>query len=256
MDALAKAEGEAATIKIVDRASSMRAAAIHAQLTRAGMVLEHARIGLLRPFLDAQTAINQAAKTASSRIALTKGALNAQLTSYDTAQRALAAQAEAKRLREQKERDDARQAELKRLERIRFEEQEAQKRMAQELLDRAMAEQAKPSYVPAPFVIDLDDEEPPPPPGKSEVDRQIEALRHAPILPSLPIVAPKIGGLIFRQSLRIVSTDLEQLPDSFVTRTPDLTRLRETYCTGWKDGAPLPECPGVVFEVVKTPVSR
>jgi hypothetical protein len=68
-------------------------------------------------------------------------------------------------------------------------------------------------------------------------------------------VAAKPTGLAFKCSLRIASVDVNKLPDPFVVKTANQQAIRATYVTGWRDGDPIPEVPGVVFEVERMPVS-
>lgn len=264
MAALAVAELKAARLKISDQASAQDAAALQAELTKAGVALEKERVALLRPFLDAQNAINAAAKTASSRIALTKGAVNAQLVSWDTAQKKLAEEAEKLR-QAQIEREAAeRQAEINRLEKLRREELAEAERKAAELLK---AQQAAAASAPPPSaaMISLDDDAPapveeiddaPPPAEVSDTERQLVSLRHTPYSAPPLVPAPKVSGIAFRSTLKIASINVAGLPDSFVTRIANEKLLRDTYITGWKEGSPLPACPGVVFQISTTPVSR
>ena len=255
MAALAVAEQRAAKLRVSDQASADEAGALQAELTKAGVALEKERLALLRPFLDAQNAINAAAKTASARIMLTKGAVNAQLVSWDTAQKKLADEAEKARQAEIKRQAEERQKQLNRLETLRKEEIAAADRKAAEMIRN------QPPPPPPPTAsIDLDDEDDgpiePPPVEQTQTQKELTALRFAPIVAPPPVVAPKVAGLVFRSSLKIASINMTILPESFITMTPNETLLRATYVTGWKEGAPIPVCPGVVFEVVKTPVSR
>ncbi len=257
MAALAVAEQRAAKLRVSDQASAAEAAVLQAELTKAGVALEKDRLALLRPFIDAQNAINTAAKTASARISLTKGAVNAQLVSWDTAQKKLAEEAERLRQAEIKRQAEERQKELNRLETLRREEIAEADRRAAELI-RAQP----PAPPPSAASIDLDDEDiddgpgEPPAPVQSQTEKDLVSLRHAPIFAPPAVVAPKVAGLVFRSSLKIASIDINVLPESFIIMTPNETLLRATYVTGWKEGAPIPVCPGVVFEIVKTPVSR
>ncbi len=98
-------------------------------------------------------------------------------------------------------------------------------------------------------------EEPPPaedmpPPEPSPVEQQIAALKHAPA-----VVAKAPSGVSFRETLEVESVDVKLLPEPFVIRTANEKGIRATFCTGWKPGAPMPECAGVKFVVKKIAVS-
>ena len=279
---LAAAEQEIAALKITDQASAQHAAELQGMLTRAGTALDTERLKLLRPFLDTQKAINAAAQNVAARIELSKRAVKAELTRYDDAQRRLAEEAERRRREEAAAAERARQAEIARLERIAREEREANERRARELMERQEAERrrleaeqaaalaARPKVA---LNLDLDEPEPlsagtallgqesldlgdePPPMEKSETERRIEALQ-VPVAPAPPIVAPKLKGLSFRSWVEIVRTDPSLLPDSLVTRVPDTKAIRAAYIASWKQGDPLPVCPGVVFEIKRESITR
>lgn len=102
---------------------------------------------------------------------------------------------------------------------------------------------------PAPEEIEWGDAAPAEPPPKTATELAIEAVKHAPA-----VVVERPRGVAFRVSLRHVVTDLAKLPEPFVKRQANDMAIRATYCTGWKDGEPLPECPGCRFEIERTPV--
>lgn len=105
---------------------------------------------------------------------------------------------------------------------------------------------------PASSAIDLDDLDIPDdlPPQKTEAEQALEAAKYAPApAPVKPV------GVAFRATLRIASIDVNKLPDMFVVRTANEKALRATFCTGYKDGDPLPTCDGVVFAVDRVPIS-
>lgn len=293
MAALETAEAQLAVFRIVDDASADDAAKLQKFLTSSGTALDAARMQLLRPLIDARDEINAAARNAAARIELSKSSIKAKLTAWSNAQRALAAERERKRQEEEARLRRERQAEIDRLERIRQAEIAEAKRKADALLreqqeaerlridaenKRLEAEKAAaaksavddldedvdpitlphlPIPGPEPLRADYDEVFPPPPPEKSETEKRLEVLRiEEAKKPAAPIVAPKIQGVAFRTTLEIVSTDIDQLPESFVTRTVNLQELRKVYVTGWKEGAAVPVCPGVVFNVKRESVTR
>jgi len=101
-------------------------------------------------------------------------------------------------------------------------------------------------------IMEFDDapEMPATPPQKTETEKRIEELQHAPA-----VVAPKPAGVSFRALLVATVTDASKLPDIFVDRVPKMKAIRAALCDGWKDGDPLPVLDGVKFEVSRTPVS-
>jgi hypothetical protein len=236
---LREVEARIAALKVADAATAQEAADLQGRLTKAGTMLESKRQELIAPVLDQQRKINALAKGPAERIERAKQVLKAQLTAYDTEQRRIAAEAER-----------AQQAELARLEKIRREEEAAALAKARKAARIAAENAARAPKV----ALDLDDEEPPPapePPPKTEVEKQIEVVRHAPA-----VVAPKVQGLAWKVTLVPVVVDVNKVPEMFVVRTPNLQALRSTFCTGWKEGMPVPECSGVRFDVRKEPVTR
>lgn len=107
---------------------------------------------------------------------------------------------------------------------------------------------------PEPVNNDLDfgfDEPPAPePPAKTEVQRQLEAVVHAPA-----VVEQKPSGVRHIARLRIKSINVAELPELFLVITANEAKLRSTFVVGWKDGDPIPEVSGVVFEVERTVAS-
>lgn len=102
---------------------------------------------------------------------------------------------------------------------------------------------------PPPMEVSFDDEAAAEPPPKTATELAIEAVKHAPA-----VVVERPRGVAFRVSLRHVVTDLAKLPEPFVKRQANDMAIRAAYCTGYKDGEPLPVCPGVRFEVERTPI--
>lgn len=239
-----------ASLKIVDAVTAQGAADLQVRLTKAKKALEDTRKELLRPFLDAQTAINNAAKPVGTRIDAAVAQLKGMQTAYDDEQRRKAEEAERHR-----------QAELARLERLRQQEQEAADRKAKEIADAAAkAEQERLAKLSAEqkaqeALLDFDDppelpELPPEPLPKTETEQKIEKLKFAPV--PVPV---KAVGIMYRVTLRIKMIDVMKLPDVFVQRVAKEADIRKLYCVGWREGQPIPECSGVVFEIDKQPVS-
>ena len=287
MGRLIEMEAQVASFKITDHESAQAAADLQKALTKAGTGLDAARLALLRPILDTRDAINGAAANATARIELSKRAIKSLLTAYQTAQEELAAAKERARWAEEQRLERERQAEIRRLQAIEDERVAEANRQAAALLKRqaeeaeraAQAERERLAALkPAP-AENLDDDEPhlynaprpgpeplrtdidlddisKPPVEKTEDQKRLEQLKFAPVPAAAPIVAPKIAGTAFRTTVEIVSTDIDQLPEAFVTRTVNLKAIRDAYTVGWKAGSPLPVCPGVVFQIKREPITR
>ncbi len=235
-----------AVLKITDAASAQAAADLQVRLTSAGKLLEAARVESKRPFLEIERKIDEAARGPQKRIEDAKKALQHAQIQFDIDQRRIAAEAEAKR-----------QAEIKRLEEKRAEEErEAQRKAAEiaaEQKRRDAETQAAAAKAGAAPEIDIDfgdDPVAPPPPAKTDTEIALERAKFTPAP-----VAPKPTGVAFRTTLRAVVTDVSKLPEPFVVRSAKDTAIYATYCQGWKEGDPMPECPGVRFEVNRTAVS-
>ena len=228
LSTLKSVEDQIATLTITDAQSAQNAANLQTRLTDAGKKLNQTRLELKRPFMAQCDAIDAAAKQPSARIETAKGALSRALTAYDEQQKKIAAEAER-----------ARKAELARLEEVRlneeYEAREKAAKLAKELASRPAATQ--------PVWDDEPDEAPPP----TATETAIAAVKFAPTA-----VAAKPSGVRFKTTLVPVVEDLRLLPDAFVERLPKMAALKATFCAGFKDGDPMPVCPGVRFDVSKT----
>lgn len=226
LDTLADVEQRVAALKVVDATTCQQAADLQTRLTAAGRKLEEARKVVKEPFLAKCREIDVAAKEPATRIEAAKDRLKRVLLAYSEEQ-------DRKRRLE----EEARRKEIARLEELkRKEELEAQERA------RKIAESAKKAEIPV-MELDFDDQ-------PTETQKAIDAAK---IVPMPEPVAPV--GVSFRTSLRIAEVKVDGLPVEFVIRTADMALLRKTFCTGWKDGDPIPKCDGVVFQVEKTPIS-
>jgi hypothetical protein len=259
-NALASIGERVKALKIVDATTAQMASDLQRRVTDAGKQLEKARKELKEPFLAAGRAIDAAASKPEATIARLKSDLQDGITAFTVAEAARIAKIEADR-----------QAEIKRLQAIADAEKKRQDELAAKLAEearinaeadarekaRAEAENEKKRLagLPMPLDLGLDDDEPeepvaPPPPIKSEAQIALEAALHAPVA-----VAAKIAGSAMRVTLEIASVDVTQLPEPFVERIAKMQAIRSTYTVGWKEGNVLPVCPGVVFEIKRTPVS-
>lgn len=237
LSSLRECETQIASLKITDAPSAQLAATLNSRLTTAGKMLEDTRAKLKAPVLEQGRKIDEAAKAPAARIATAKATLQRALTAYDQEQQRIALNAEI-----------ARRKELDRLEKLRLAEEAAARAKTEELA-RLAAEAAKKATAPA-LEVDFDDDVPAEPPPKTEIEKQIEQVKHAPAA-----VVERPAGTTYRVSLRHTVTDVKALPEPFVIRTANDMAIRAAFCAGYVDGAPLPECPGVKFHVERTAVS-
>lgn len=238
LSSLKECETQIAALKITDATSAQLAATLQARLTTAGKMLEDTRARLKAPVLEQGRKIDEAAKAPAARIVAAKTALQRALTAYDQEQQ-----------RKAREAEEARQAELRRLEQVRLAEERAAKAKADELA-RLAAEAAKKAEVPALDVDFGDDELPSEPPPKTATEIAIEQIKHAPA-----VVVERPAGVTYRVSLRHTVTDVKALPSPFQIVTANDMAIRAAFCSGYRDGEPLPECAGVKFHVERTPIA-
>jgi hypothetical protein len=239
---LAAAEKQVAELRITDAQSAQAAANMLARLTSAGKQLDEARMALKRPYLDINAKIDEVARGPQGRIDAAKKTLQKAQIQFDIDQRRAAAEAEERR-----------QAEIRRLEEQRAaEERETQRKAAAILAEQKRIADAAKASAPsdAPPEIDVDFGDAPAPPPKTETELALERAKFAPA----PAAAKPVG-LAFRVTLRAVAVDMKQVPDLFVIRTLKDTAVYSTFCQGWREGDPIPECPGLRFEVQRTAVS-
>lgn len=116
---------------------------------------------------------------------------------------------------------------------------EASKQVAALDAQLALAEELPPEEPAEPLA-------PLPPPQKTETEQRIEALRFAPAA----VVATPVG-IRMVVTLRHEVVDVNLLPEPFVLKTAKDTALRATFTTGWREGHPIPTCPGVRFWIDK-----
>ncbi len=237
LTSLKEVEQAVAALEVKDADSAQQAATLQVRLTQAGKMLEATRAKLKEPVLEQGRLIDKLAKEPALRIERAKSALSLQLTAFENEQRRQAAEAERKR-----------QAEIAALEAKRLAEVAEAKRKA----DALAAELATKAAAVPELDLDAEPEDAPAslPPEPTETERKIEALKYAPAP-----VAAKPAGVMFKSRLIIASVDVSALPDLFVVRMSNDAAIRATFCTGWKEGDPIPECKGVAFKVDRVAVS-
>jgi len=229
VSALTAVEAQVATLKITDSNSAQLAADLQIRLTTAGRKLEEARKIIKQPFLDKCAEIENAARGPAQRIIRAKDSIKKALTDFEVEQTRIAEEKESERLRE-----------LDRLEKLRqTEEAEAQRKAAE--LAKLAAEEAAKSATPT-IEIEFDDE-PAPQAQKTETEKKIEAIKYAPV-----VYAPIVEGVRFKTVLIPTVEDISKVPDCFVIKTVNYQAIKTTFCTGYKEGQPLPVCNGVKFE--------
>jgi len=250
LSTLATVETQVAALRVIDAATQQLAADLQIRLTTAGGALEKERKAIKQPFLDKCTEIDTAARPVMLRIDTAKAVLKKALTDFALEQARIAAKAEADR-----------QAELRRLEALRVAEERARQEKAAALAKQAalaqaererVAEAARIAGMPAPVALmDVEDDCPDDAQAaKTETERQIEAVKYA-----APVVVAKPVGVAMRTTLIMRVTDAAKVPDVFVKRIVNEAAIRATYCSGWRVGMPVPEVPGVHFDVETTAVS-
>lgn len=228
---LAQVERDVASLAVSTPEQAQIAANLLTRLTDAGRKLESARAELKAPFLAKGREIDEAARAPAARIEKAKAIIKTRVSSYEVEQQRVAREAE-----------EARNLELRRLEERRIEEVRLAREKTAEL-----ARLARETEI---LAMDLDIEESVLTPPKTEIEKQIDAVRFA-----APIIAPRPSGIAFKVTLRIAEVDVAKLPEPFVIREADMVKLRAVYCVGWRDGQPIPEVPGVRFSIDRQPVA-
>ena len=245
VNALAAIEERVMAHRVIDAATQQVASDMLRRLTTAGKQLDEAKKTIKAPFLAACRSIDEAERGPALRIEAAKKRLQNGLTGF--------AQAEEARIRAE---EAARQAEIARLEAVaRAERQKIEAAAAKAAEEARLVQEAALAAKPVdPLGIEEEEpvpEAPPPePPAPTQAEIALEQARHAPAP-----VAAKAAGVAMRVTLDLLKVDAEKLPAPFVQRVPLMALLRSTYCVGWVDGNPIPECPGVTFEVKRVPVS-
>lgn len=222
LSTLKNVESQIASLNITDAHSAQEAATLQNRLTTAGKTLDRQRLDYKRPFMEMADSIDAAAKPPQARIKAAKDRLSKMQTDYTLEQTRLAREAEAARLKE-----------VARLEAL----QREQAKKEEEAREKAAADAT---------ASDFDFEEPATAPSQ-KIEQEIAVLQAAPVA-----VAEKAVGVRMRVTLFPHVEDVNKLLDVFVEKSAKLPAIRAAYCTGWKDGQPIPVCPGVRFEVQRT----
>lgn len=228
IQAVEAAEQRVGALAISDAGTLQSAANLLQELTTSAKQLEAMRIQLKKPSLDWGSRIDAAAKAPAIRIDNLKRKVMEAMTRFATAERQRAEKLEQER-----------QAEIKKLEA----EAERQRLAAKAKADEEAAKRG-------PVDLDFDEEAPVVEVPKTVIEQKIEALKFAPA-----VAAPKPTGVRFGVKLVAKIVSVAKLPDAYVNRTANEALIRATYCTGYKEGMPIPECPGVVFTVEQTTAS-
>lgn len=88
---------------------------------------------------------------------------------------------------------------------------------------------------------------PPPPPMAPAPEPAISIV--------VPAASTKPSGLRFRCTLLPLVVDASKIPDAFVTREPDMPKIRRHFCAPWREGEALPVVPGLEFTIDRTAIS-
>ena len=228
---LAYCENQIAALDIRTPDDAQAAADMLTRLTKAGRMLEEARTTLKAPFIAAGRAIDDAAKEPAKRIEEAKSSLKAHTMRWQVEQDRKAEATEA-----------LRQQEIARLEKIAAEE--AKRKAAEEA---AAAELARKQDAPP------EDDLPP----MDDMPETVAPAAQAVLVAKAAATpeATKPTGLKFTVTLRAEIANIMSLPEAFVIRTPDMHKIRTTYCRDWREGDDLPECAGVKFVIDRQVVS-
>jgi len=257
--ALSVLENRVRDLVVIDVSTAQTASDLQRRATTAATQLEDARKKVKQPFLDACRAIDEAATPPRLRIEAAKKRLQNGLTQFADSERARVAAEESARQAEIRRLEEVARIERERLAQIAAKAaQDARVEAARVEADRlrvlAENEAARAAGKAAPLDLGIEEEPEPapeaPPPAPSEAEIRLQEAIHAPV----PVAVAPIG-VAMRVTLDIAKVDVDQLPAPYVQRVPLTGLLRSTYCTGWKDGDAIPVCPGVTFEVKRTPVS-
>lgn len=231
----------ATEIEITDGASADFAGQCLNRVATLTKQIETARQTVKAPFLAKCSEIDAAAKRPTSTLASASAALRSKLSAWQTEC--------DRRARAEEER---RQAELRRIE---------QERLAAEKAQRD-AEEARRQAAAAPVAAandfaDLDDiaAQDAATTAQAEVARLTTAA--AQLQETRAVLAPaRPAGIAFRTTLKFDVTDVHSLPTNLVIVTANDAAIRAAYCTGWREGQPVPSVPGIRFVVEKLPIAN
>ncbi len=240
LSTLKTVDAQVVALKITDAQSNQHAADLLQRLTAARNKLNESRLALKRRFDPVLEKIDQTARGPTARIDALKKMLSDAQIAWGKHQKQLADEAEKKR-----------QDDIARLEKLRAEEEAATKRVADEAAKKAADAAALIAANPPAMDVDFGDDdlvdESPvaqPAPQKTEIQKQLEAVRHAPA-----VVPVKAAGVRTVTTLVPVVIDVNRLPDMFVDKTAKIKAIMSTFCSGWKEGQPLPVLDGVRFDI-------
>lgn len=240
---LREVEAQVTSLKITDAQSAQHAANLLTRLTGAGKALDKQRLELNAPYQQQIQAINDAARAPAAKIETLKSALKTASVNYEREQARLAREAEA-----------ARQAEIRRLEAIAETERKAaadKARKIAEEAERLRIEAEKAGLVASSEDDDWGESEPvAEAPQLTEAEKALAAVKFAPVA-----VIAKPSGVKYKVSIKPVLKDIRLVPEPFIDRSFKLGACRITFCSGWREGDPMPECPGVEFVEERTIVS-
>lgn len=219
----------ASQLAITSAQNAEQAATLLRQITDTANALESRRKEVKQPFLDAERKIDGVCKVPAATLDAARVALRGKLAAW-----------QAEQERKAREEERRRQEELARLEK---ERREAEER----------ARQAQAAAHAAAHAADSTDE--------FGVDSMLAeqqtaqlAQRQAALAIARTEMPAKPAGITYRTTLRAEVVDVRLLPSHLVTVTPNEAAIRAQFCTGYKEGQPVPVQPGIKFTVEKLPV--
>lgn len=226
ISALATIEAQAQSLVVDTKEDADKAGALLVRAQNADKALEDNRQQVKKPFLEMGKAIDAAARKEAERITKIKSTIKRRIMDWNAKEQA--------RLQAEEE---ARQAELRRL-------QEEKRRQDEEAAKAAKAAET--------IEMDFDSLEIEMEMPKTEIEKKIEDLQFGQQLskPEAP------SGIHYRTYLKWEVVDVNQVPDVFIVREINRAEINRVLCNGYKDGDPIPNVPGLKFEVVKQPIAR
>ena len=215
----------ASSVAITTPERADEAATLLRQIQETAAALEARRKEVKQPFLEAGSKIDGVCKAPAMTLEAARTAIRGKLAAW---------QAEQDRIARDNER--RRQEELARLEK--------ERRDAEERARQAQAAANAADFTDE-FGVDsmLADQQ------AAEIAKRQSALAVARA--EIPV---KPAGISYRTILRAEVVDVRQLPTHLVTVTANEAAIRSVFCTGYKEGQPLPVQAGIRFTLEKLPV--
>jgi hypothetical protein len=225
------------TSGVTNVSQSQLASELQQKITAGSKKLDAERLALKRPFMDMCAKIDEVARGPLAKLDALKKTLSDLNTAYIQAEQQKARQAEQQRQKELRELELKRQQE----ERDRLAREAEALRKANEAAEAAAAQGVR--------VVEMDEEDLPEVDiaAPTEVEQQIAVLQAAPVA-----TVAKPSGVRITVTLVPFVEDVNKLADIFFDRVAKMSAIRAAFCQGYRDGQPIPVCPGVRFEVQRS----